>query len=158
MARTAAGLILYRLRDSGPEVLLVHLGGPFWARKDLGAWSIPKGEPAPGEDLLATALREFAEETGHRPGSQAFPLGQVRQPGGKVVHAWAMEGDFDVRTLTSNTFTVESPRGSGRYREFPEVDRAEWFPLDEARRRIMPAQLPLLEVLAAAPRLRRPDA
>lgn len=153
MARTAAGLFLFRRRPTGPEVLLVHLGGPFWARKDHGAWSIPKGEPAEGEQLLSAALREFEEETGHRPRGTPFALGQIRQPGGKVVHAWALEGEFDVQTLISNTFTVESPKGSGRFREYPEVDRAEWFSLDEARRRLIPAQIPLLDVLAAAPQL-----
>lgn len=155
MAKTAAGLFLFRQRPPGAEVLLVHLGGPFWARKDHGAWSIPKGEPNEGEDLLRTALREFTEETGHTPHGTPFALGQIRQPGGKVVHAWAMEGDFDVQTLTSNTFTVETPKGSGHFREYPEVDRAEWFNLEEARTRLIPAQIPLLDVLAASPQLRR---
>jgi len=107
MAKTAAGLVLFRRRPAGVEVLLVHLGGPFWARKDLGAWTIPKGEVAPGEDLLAAARREFREETGVDPKGTPFPLGQVKQPGGKVVHAWALEGDFDPSSLTSNTFSVE---------------------------------------------------
>lgn len=153
MAKTAAGLFLYRRKSTGPEVLLVHLGGPFWARKDHGAWSIPKGEPAPDEELLAAARREFREETGFDPAGSPFALGQVRQPGGKVVHAWALEGDFDVTSLKSNTFSVESPRGSGRFRDYPEVDRAEWFGFAEARRRLIPAQVPLLDVLAAAPQL-----
>jgi predicted NUDIX family NTP pyrophosphohydrolase len=134
-------------------VLLVHLGGPFWARKDLGAWTIPKGEPEAGEELLAAARREFREETGHDPPGIPFALGQVKQHGGKVVHAWAVEGDFDPRSLTSNTFSVESPAGSGRFREYPEVDRAEWFDLPEARRRILSAQAPLLDVLADAPQV-----
>jgi predicted NUDIX family NTP pyrophosphohydrolase len=154
MPKTAAGLLLYRLTKAGPEVLLVHLGGPFWARKDLGAWSIPKGEPAPGEELLAAARREFREETGHDPSGTPFPLGQVKQPGGKVVHAWALEGDFEPGSLKSNIFSVEWPRGSGQMRSYPEVDRAEWFDLTEARRRILSAQAPLLDVLAAAPRVR----
>jgi predicted NUDIX family NTP pyrophosphohydrolase len=153
MAKTAAGLFLYRRKPSGPEVLLVHLGGPFWARKDQGAWSIPKGEPAPNEELLAAARREFREETGFDPTGSPFGLGQVKQPGGKVVHAWALEGDFDVTSLKSNTFSVESPRGSGRFRDYPEVDRAEWFGFEEARRRLIPAQVPLLDVLAAAPQI-----
>jgi predicted NUDIX family NTP pyrophosphohydrolase len=153
MAKTAAGLFLYRRKPSGPEVLLVHLGGPFWARKDHGAWSIPKGEPAPDEELLAAARREFREETGFDPAGSPFALGQVKQPGGKIVHAWALEGDFDVTSLRSNTFSVESPRGSGRFRDYPEVDRAEWFGFEEARRRLIPAQVPLLDVLAAAPQL-----
>lgn len=156
MARTAAGLFLFRHRTTGPEVLLVHMGGPFWARKDLGAWSIPKGEVQDGEELLAAARREFREETGLDPAGTPFALGQVKQTGGKVVHAWGVEGDFDVTSLKSNTFKVESPRGSGLFREYPEVDRAEWFSLDEARRRLLPAQVPLLDVLAAAPQLRSP--
>jgi predicted NUDIX family NTP pyrophosphohydrolase len=154
MSRTAAGLLLYRLTPAGPQVLLVHLGGPFWARKDLGAWTIPKGEAEPGEDLLATALREFREETGHEPPGTPFPLGQVKQPGGKVVHAWGLEGDFEPGALRSNTFSVEWPKGSGQLRDFPEVDRADWFDLPEAHRRILSAQAPLLDVLAAAPQLR----
>ena len=142
MPRIAAGLLLFRHRLRGPEVLLVHLGGPFWARKDLGAWSIPK------------ALREFREETGMEPHGTPFALGQVKQSGGKVVHAFALEGDFDPAYLKSNTFSVETPKGSGRFRDYPEVDRAEWFDLDEARRRLIPAQVPLLDVLAAAPLFR----
>ena len=153
MAKTAAGIFLFRRRPTGPEVLLVHLGGPFWARKDHGAWSIPKGEPNPGEELLTAARREFREETGVDPAGTPFALGQVKQPGGKVVHAWALEGDFDVTSLKSNMFSVESPRGSGRFREYPEVDRAEWFDFTEARLRLIPAQVPLLDVLAAAPQL-----
>jgi len=153
MAKTAAGIFLFRRRPSGPEVLLVHLGGPFWARKDHGAWSIPKGEPNPGEEMLAAARREFREETGFDPAGIPFALGQVKQPGGKVVHAWALEGDFDVTSLKSNMFSVESPGGSGRFREYPEVDRAEWFDFTEARLRLIPAQVPLLDVLAAAPQL-----
>ena len=153
MPKTAAGIFLFRRRSSGPEVLLVHLGGPFWARKDHGAWSIPKGEPAENEELLAAARREFREETGFDPAGSPFGLGQVKQPGGKVVHAWALEGDFDVTSLKSNTFTVESPKGSGRFRDYPEVDRAEWFTFQEARLRLIPAQVPLLDVLAAAPQL-----
>ena len=154
MPRIAAGLLLFRHRPRGPEVLLVHLGGPFWARKDLGAWSIPKGEAGPGEELLATALREFREETGMEPHGTPFALGQVKQSGGKVVHAFSLEGDFDPAYLKSNTFSVETPKGSGRFRDYPEVDRAEWFDLDEARRRLIPAQVPLLDVLAAAPLFR----
>ncbi len=133
----------------------MHLGGPFWARKDYGAWSIPKGEVEEGEELLAAARREFREETGLDPGGQPFALGQVKQTGGKVVHAWGLEGDFDVTSLKSNMFKVESPKGSGQFREYPEVDRAEWFDFEEARRRLLPAQVPLLEVLAASPHVRR---
>jgi predicted NUDIX family NTP pyrophosphohydrolase len=158
MAKTAAGLLLFRRRPAGVEVLLVHLGGPFWARKDLGAWTIPKGEVATGEDLLAAARREFREETGVDPVGTPFPLGQVKQPGGKVVHAWALEGDFEPASLKSNTFSVEWPKGSGQVRDFPEVDRAEWFTMPEARRRILPAQAPFLDVLEAAPQVRRAGA
>jgi predicted NUDIX family NTP pyrophosphohydrolase len=154
MPRTAAGLLLFRRTATGPEVLLVHLGGPFWARKDRGAWSIPKGEPGPGEELLAAARREFQEETGMDPAGTPFPLGQVKQAGGKVVHAWALEGDFDPSSLTSNTFSVEWPKGSGQIHQYPEVDRAEWFDLAKARERILPTQVPLLDVLEAAPQLR----
>jgi predicted NUDIX family NTP pyrophosphohydrolase len=154
MPKTAAGLLLFRRTPDGPEVLLVHLGGPFWARKDLGAWSLPKGEALPGEDLGSAARREFREETGMDPTGTPFPLGRVKQSGGKVVHAWAVEGDFDPTSLTSNTFSVEWPKGSGRLRDYPEVDRAAWFDLPEARRRILPTQVPLLDVLAAAPQLR----
>lgn len=154
MPKTAAGLLLYRRAPGGPEVLLVHLGGPFWAGKDLGAWSLPKGEIAPGEDPLGAARREFQEETGVWPPGSPFPLGQVKQPGGKVVHAWALEGDFEPGSLKSNTFSVEWPKGSGQMRDYPEVDRAAWFDLPEARRRILSAQVPLLDVLAASPRLR----
>lgn len=132
------------------------MGGPFWARKDVGAWTIPKGEPAPGEELLMAAQREFREETGFDPSGAPFPLGQIKQPGGKTVHAWALEGDFDPTTLKSNTFSVEWPKGSGRFLEYPEVDRAEWFDLGEARRRVLPAQAPLLDVFAAAPQLASP--
>jgi predicted NUDIX family NTP pyrophosphohydrolase len=132
------------------------MGGPFWARKDVGAWTIPKGEPAPGEELLLAAQREFREETGFDPPGTPFPLGHIKQPGGKTVHAWALEGDFDPTTLKSNTFSVEWPKGSGRFTEYPEVDRAEWFDLPEARRRVLAAQAPLLDVLAAAPQLASP--
>jgi predicted NUDIX family NTP pyrophosphohydrolase len=151
MPKTAAGLLLFRRVPAGPEVLLVHLGGPFWARKDQGAWSIPKGEVGPGEDLLAAARREFREETGMDPAGTPFPLGQVKQAGGKVVHAWALEGDFDPTSLKSNTFSVEWPKGSGRFRDYPEVDRAAWFSLPEARGHILTTQVPLLDVFEAAP-------
>jgi predicted NUDIX family NTP pyrophosphohydrolase len=146
---TSAGILLYRRAFAGGlEVLLVHPGGPFFARKDLGAWSIPKGLPDEGEDLLAAARREFQEETGFAADGTAIPLGQVRQSNGKIVHAWAIEGDADPRRLRSNTFEMEWPRGSGRVCSFPEVDRAEWLAPDDARRRIIPAQAPFLDVLA----------
>jgi len=146
----SAGLLLYRVTPRGPEVLLVHPGGPFWSGKDLGSWSIPKGEIDEGEDLLAAARREFAEETGFDPGSdEPLPLGEIRQRSGKRVHAWAVEGDADPDALRSNSFELEWPRRSGTMRSFPEVDRAAWFGLDEARRRILPAQAPLIDGLAA---------
>jgi predicted NUDIX family NTP pyrophosphohydrolase len=152
MAKLSAGILLYRRASSNPtslEVLLVHPGGPFWARKDLGAWSIPKGEPEPQEELFDAARREFAEETGAtiENGGDAQPLSSVQQPGGKTVHAWAIEGDFDPAQLSSNRFMLEWPRGSGRMQEIPEVDRAEWFSLAEAKRRINPAQVVLIERL-----------
>lgn len=150
MSKLAAGLLLFRRTPAGLEVLLVHPGGPFWARKDLRAWSLPKGEVAPGEDPLSAARREFREETGFDPSGTPFPLGHVNQPGGKVVRAWALEGDFDPSALKSNAFVMEWPKGSGQVREFPEVDRAAWFDLAEARRRILAAQVPLLDVLVAA--------
>jgi predicted NUDIX family NTP pyrophosphohydrolase len=150
MSKLAAGLLLFRRKPAGLEVLLVHPGGPFWARRDLGVWSLPKGEVAPGEDPLSAARREFREETGLEPSGTLFPLGQVKQPSGKVVRAWALEGDFDPNALKSNTFVMEWPKGSGQMREFPEVDRAAWFDLAEARLYILAAQAPLLDVLAAA--------
>jgi predicted NUDIX family NTP pyrophosphohydrolase len=153
MPKTAAGLLLYRHAPTGLQVLLVHPGGPFWARKDLGTWSIPKGEVAAGEAPLAAALRELEEETGAVPSGPTTPLGHVKQPGGKIVHAWGMEGDFDPSQLKSNLVVLEWPKGSGRMLEFPEVDRAAWFDLAEARRRLLPAQVPLLDVLAAAPQV-----
>ena len=148
--RVSAGIVLHRSAAAGLEVLLVHPGGPFFAAKDLGAWSIPKGEAEEGEDLLAGALRELAEETGITGSAPCVALGHVRQKGGKVVHAWAVRGDADPRRLRSNTFELEWPPRSGRRGTFPEVDRAEWFDLAEARRRINPAQAALLDVLAAA--------
>ena len=146
----SAGILLHRSTPNGVEVLLVHPGGPFFARKDLGAWSIPKGEVEEGEELLAVAHRELAEETGFTADGPALPLGQVRQRGGKVVHAWAVRGDADPSHLRSNTFELEWPPKSGQVREFPEVDRAEWFDLAEARLRINPAQAELLDRLEAA--------
>jgi len=147
--KRSAGLVLFRQREGDEiEVLLVHPGGPFWAKKDLGAWSIPKGEHADDEDPLAAARREFAEELGQAPpDGEPVPLGEVRQKGGKRVVAWALEGDLDPATVASNTFEIEWPPRSGRLQEFPEVDRAEWFSLEEARRRILQGQIPLLEVL-----------
>lgn len=151
MARKrSAGILLYR-RTPSLEVLLVHPGGPFWAKKDLGVWSIPKGEYDDDEDPLACALREFEEETGTRLEAPPDPvdLGTVRQKSGKVVQAWAVEGDLDVASVRSNTFEMEWPPRSGQTRSFPEVDRAEWFSLEAARERINPAQAAFLDRLEA---------
>jgi predicted NUDIX family NTP pyrophosphohydrolase len=151
--RRSAGILLYRVVDDGAEgrieVLLGHMGGPFWARKDAGAWTIPKGEHEPGEDPLATARREFAEETGvSLPASDFLDLGEVRQSGGKVVRAWAVEGDLDPATAVSNTFEIEWPPKSGRIATFPELDRFEWFDLDTARSKIIVAQREFVDRLA----------
>lgn len=150
----SAGLLLYRRTGSALEVLLVHPGGPFWRHKDLGAWTIPKGEVAEGEALLDAARREFHEETGFAIDWPAAPLGHVRLTSGKVIHAFAVEGDLDASRVRSNTFEIEWPRGSGRRRTYPEVDRAAWFGVPEARRRILPAQGPLLDHLLALVRTR----
>lgn len=148
--KTSAGILLFRRGGSGPELLLVHPGGPFWAKKDRGAWSIPKGEHGEGEDPRACALRELAEELGPAPAldpEAMIDLGSVKQKGGKVVRAWAAEGAFDPTDLSSNTFAIEWPPRSGAQREFPEVDRAEWFAPEEARARILPAQAPFVDRL-----------
>lgn len=148
MAKTrSGGLLMYRIRGGELQVLLGHPGGPFWAKKDLGAWSIPKGEIDEGEEPLQTAIREFEEETGFRVDGMFLPLSEVRQSGGKTVHAWAVEGDIDPATLTSNTFSLEWPPKSGNVAEFPELDRVEWFSIEEAGRRVLKGQLPLLEEL-----------
>jgi predicted NUDIX family NTP pyrophosphohydrolase len=141
--------LLYRLSAEGVvEVLLAHPGGPFWARKDAGAWSIPKGEYDPGEDALATARREFREEVGFDPpAGDPVSLGERRQPSGKRVSAWALRGDLDLSGATSNTFEIEWPRGSGTLREFPEVDRVEWMPAAVARTKLLKGQVPFLEAL-----------
>ncbi|MFH1566403.1 MAG: NUDIX domain-containing protein [Gemmatimonadota bacterium] len=148
MPKHSAGLLLYRRGAAGLEVLLVHPGGPFWARKDDGAWSIPKGEYDPGtEDGLAAARREFGEETGLSIDSPFRELEPVRQGGGKRVKAWAVEADCDPAALRSNTFELEWPPGSGRRQPFPEIDRAAWFPLDAARRKLLKGQVGLLDQL-----------
>lgn len=138
---------MYRLSEQGLEVLLVHSGGPYWVNRQWQAWSIPKGEIDPGEDAFAAAQREFQEETGQRPEGQFQALRAVRQSGGKLVFAWAFEGDFDPATLHSNTFTLEWPPNSGRMQEFPEVDQAAWFSLEEAKQRIIKAQAQFLDEL-----------
>jgi predicted NUDIX family NTP pyrophosphohydrolase len=147
--RTSAGLLLHRRGpDGGIEVLIGHMGGPFWARKDAGAWSIPKGEHGPDEEPRDVALREFAEELGApAPVTDLVPLGEVRQAGGKRLTVWAAEGDFDAAGAVSNTFSLEWPPRSGRVQEFPEIDRAAWTPLDEARVKLVKGQVPLLDRL-----------
>jgi predicted NUDIX family NTP pyrophosphohydrolase len=147
MAKESAGILLYRRRGGTLEVFLVHPGGPFWVKRDEGAWSIPKGEADPGEDLLARATTEFREETGFAPPPALRPLAPVKQAGGKVVHAFAALGDCDADAIKSNTFTLEWPPRSGKYRSFPEVDRAAWFDLATARRKINQGQAPLLDAL-----------
>jgi len=147
MPKISAGLLLYRFRDGRLQVLLVHPGGPFFRNKDLGAWSIPKGEPDEGEPLLDVAKREFREETGFVVDGEYLELSAVKQKAGKVVHAWALEGDCDPAALRSNTFPLEWPPRSGKRVEFPEVDRAEFFELETAREKINPAQSALLEEL-----------
>ena len=148
-ARVSAGILLYRRRSDRLEVLLVHPGGPIWASRDAGAWSIPKGEYAPGDDPLAAARREFAEELGSEPpDGPVRDLGEIRQKSGKRVRAWALEGDLDSETIVSNTCQIEWPPRSGRRLEIPEVDRAEWFDVTSAREKINPAQAELLQRLA----------
>ena len=149
--RTSAGILLWRMRDDRLEVLLAHQGGPFWVMKDVGHWTIPKGEVEPGEELEAVARREFAEETGHDvPDRPLIQLGQIRQKSGKLVLAWAVTGDLDPSTAVSNTYEMEWPPKSGRFQAFPEIDRVEWFDLDEARRRLKAAQVPFLDRLQDA--------
>jgi predicted NUDIX family NTP pyrophosphohydrolase len=148
MPKKSAGLLLYREISDHLEVLLVHPGGPFWAQKDEGAWSIPKGQLEDDEEPLATAKREFAEETGLKlPDIDMIPLEPLRQPSGKLVYAWAVKHDFDPAGLKSNTFSMEWPPKSGKYREFPEIDRAEWFTIKEASHKILKGQAPFLDQL-----------
>jgi predicted NUDIX family NTP pyrophosphohydrolase len=149
--RRSAGLLLYRLRGGGPEVLIGHMGGPFWAKKDEGAWSIPKGEYDDAEEPLAAARREFEEELGSPPpDGEALALGEVRQSSGKRVTAWAIEGDFDASEIHSNTFEMEWPPRSGRTEPFPEIDRAEWVDLPAARRKLVKVQVALVDELERA--------
>ena len=149
MPKRSAALLLYRWRRGGLEVLLVHPGGPFWAKRDLGAWSLPKGEIEPGEDAQSAALREFAEETGTVPPvSDLLDLGEIRQKAGKIVQAFAAEGDLEPASVRSNLIEIAWPPRSGRTMTIPEIDRAEWLGLAEARERILPAQVPLLDRLA----------
>lgn len=147
MPRRSAGLLMYRIKDGAVQVLLAHPGGPYYARKDDESWSIPKGEPGPDEDLFCTAQREFEEETGLKPAGPFVPLQPVKQKGGKIVHAWAFEGDCDPATIHSNTFTMEWPPRSGQQKQFPEIDRAEFFDLETARRKIKFGQVGLIDEL-----------
>ena len=152
--KLSAGLLLYGFRERGLEVFLVHPGGPFWRKKDAGAWSLPKGEYLPGEDALAAAQREFQEETGFPPPEGDYvPLGELRQPGGKVVTAWAVkidrDGDYPSDQIQGNSFSMEWPPKSGCMQQFPEVDRAAWFPLATAKTKIVPGQAAFLDRLAA---------
>lgn len=147
--RESAGLLLFRRRNGGLEFLLAHPGGPFWVRRDLGAWTIPKGEIAQGEEPLAAAQREFEEETGIHPEGPFIPLGSVRLKAGKVIHAWAWEGDADAAATVSNHMRMEWPKRSGRWITFPEVDRCAWFGAEEARQRLNPVQAELIDRLDA---------
>lgn len=145
--KQSAGILLYRIRSHVIQVLLVHPGGPFWAKKDDGAWSIPKGEYEEGADALEAAKREFLEETGFEVHGETVPLMPVRQPSGKVISAWTVDGDIDATSIRSSSFRIEWPPKSGRFQEFPEVDRAEWFDLCAAHRKILPGQRPFLAQL-----------
>jgi predicted NUDIX family NTP pyrophosphohydrolase len=149
MAAESAGILMYRRRDGVVELLLIHPGGPYWRNKDAGAWSIPKGEYGPDEKPEAAARREFAEELGFAAEGVLRPLGDIRQKGGKRVTAFALEGDLDTSSINSISFEMEWPRGSGRIRSFPEVDRADWFTLAEAREKILASQVPLIDRLLA---------
>jgi predicted NUDIX family NTP pyrophosphohydrolase len=151
MPKVSAGLLLYRVRGDQVEVFLVHPGGPLWAKKDLAAWSIPKGEASEGEDVLAAAQREFTEETGLTVTGKFLPLGELRATSSKLLHVWALEADVDAETIASNTFKMEWPPKSGRLAEFPEVDRAAWFPLEVAADKIHRGQVEFLHRLAKAP-------
>jgi predicted NUDIX family NTP pyrophosphohydrolase len=157
VAKTSAGILLFRKRPEGVQVLLVHPGGPFWARKDAGAWSIPKGLANEAEDLLAAAKREFFEETGMAVEGEFLDLGAHKQPGGKTIVAFAQEGDFDSASLTSNAFSIEWPPHSGRMAEFPEVDKAGWFSIDEAMGKATRGQRPIIAALAEKLGVNRPN-
>jgi predicted NUDIX family NTP pyrophosphohydrolase len=149
MPSESAGLLMYRKQQGELQFLLVHPGGPFWQNKDAGAWTIPKGEVKPGEEPLPAAQREFQEELGFSAQGEFLPLSPVKQKAGKLVRAWAVAGDCDTASFRSNTFKLEWPPRSGQFRQFPEVDRAEWFGLEAARQKLNPAQIPLLVELAA---------
>ena len=146
----SAGLLLFRNADADRQVLLGHPGGPFWSKKDLGAWTIPKGLIGPGESPLAAAKREFAEETGHYPNGELVSLGRAKQPGGKIVHVWAVREDWEVDQPRSNTFEMEWPPKSGRRQTFPELDRASWFQISDARKKILKGQAVFIDRLVEA--------
>jgi predicted NUDIX family NTP pyrophosphohydrolase len=147
MAKSSAGLLMYRRRHGVIEVLLVHPGGPFWAKKDLGSWSIPKGLFEQDEDPLEAAKREFKEETGYQATGKFIPLTSLKQAGGKIIHAWAVEGNLDTSSIKSNTFPMEWPPRSGKWKNFPEVDRAEWLTIDVAKEKILKGQIGFIEEL-----------
>jgi predicted NUDIX family NTP pyrophosphohydrolase len=153
MPRTSAGILMFRRPGAAIEIFLIHPGGPFWAKKDLGAWSIPKGEYGPDEEPLDAARREFNEETGFTVDGEFIPLPPIKQKGGKIVSAWAVEGNVNASAIQSNSFSMEWPPKSGRQAEFPEVDRAGWFDRDEARLKLNPGQAPLVDALCAHLRL-----
>ena len=157
-AKQSAGLLMYRKRSEAVQVLLVHPGGPFWAKKDIGSWSIPKGEFGQDEDALKGARREFEEETGFLPTGNFIRLGAAKQPSGKLVHAWAFEGDLDAKKIKSNMFSMEWPPQSGKQQEFPEVDRAEWFTIETAREKILKGQVEFLDELLRTLEADPPDA
>ena len=147
MRKHSAGILLFRFRNGKLKVMLVHPGGPFWAKKDDGAWSIPKGLVEENEDLLNTAKREFNEEIGIEVDGEFIVLGELEQPSKKIVHAWALEKDLDVTNIVSNTFTLEWPRGTGKVREYPEIDKAKWFGIKEARNKILKGQIGFIDKL-----------
>lgn len=154
MAKKSAGLILYRIKDDVIEILLVHPGGPFWQKKDLGSWSIPKGEVEDGEEMLKAAFRETEEETGvNFEGNHPLTLNPVKQKSGKIIYAFALKADVNVGNIKSNLFEMEWPPRSGKKQSFPEVDRAEWFPIEEAKKKIVPGQIPIIEQLEQIPDL-----
>lgn len=149
MAKQSAGILLYRKKGRQLEVFLGHPGGPFWAKKDLGSWSVPKGEYQAGEEPLQAAVREFEEETGYRPSGNFIQLATIRQKGHKTVHCWAVEGDLDAERIVSNRFEIEWPPRSGKMKSFPEIDRAAWFPIDIAREKINERQAGFIDELVA---------
>lgn len=150
MPQLSAGIAMWRRREGGIQVLLGHFGGPLWAKRDAGAWAIPKGLIEPGETPEACARREFAEELGKAPEGPLTPLGRIRQKGGKTVESFALEGEFDTEAVVSNRFTLEWPPHSSQLQDYPEIDRAAWFTIEEARAKILPSQLPILDLLETA--------